>query len=78
MQVWALRFNAMQPEWWGSECDDTQRAKYAALRQFRVTNSAIHLRNFKDLRNEFKAFCKNKLLDFQRRERKDQVLKKIV
>ena len=64
------QFKDLHPPWWDTECDKIKQTKYAALRRFRNTNTAVDLQVYKDIRSSFKNTCKRKKEQYLSQQRK--------
>jgi len=62
-----------QPKWWDENCNFLKMQKYKYLRKFRLSNSLIDLREYKNRRNTFKNYCNNKMREFQTENRRELI-----
>jgi len=65
----SLGSSPLQPHWWNSYCDVLKRQKYQTLRLFRVTDTPLDLRFYKDKRNAFKNYCNHQVINYQNENR---------
>ena len=56
-----------QERWWDNQCEQIKKEKYKALRFLRQNNTLENLNKYKEFRNKFKDTCKEKKLEYQRR-----------
>ena len=68
-----FHYFSTQPPWWDDECDRLKLVKYNALHKFRCSNSASDLRGYKDRRNSFKTYFRQKECDYQSNNRQELV-----
>ena len=61
--------NANNASWWDKECGVLRKRKFELLNSYRESNNVFELRNYIEIRNQFKSMCKKKARKYKLKQR---------